>query len=68
MIVAFMTVKYHSINIIVTSYRIIMNVLSHYHKDMIVIEPSQVVLVIFESVCRRISVLKEFRIVFFNIY
>ncbi len=48
-IVAFMTVKYHSVNVTVTYCCTIMNVLSHYHKDMIVIELPYVVLAVFES-------------------
>ncbi len=61
-----MAVKYHSVNVTVTYYRTIMEVLSHYHKDVIVIELSLVALEVFQSVCRRICVLKAFRRVFFK--
>ncbi len=65
-IVALMTVKCHSVNITVIYYRIIMKVLSHYHKDVIVIALSHVVLAVFESVCWRVCVLKAFQSVFFQ--
>ncbi len=55
-----MTVKYHTVNITVTYYRTIMKVLSHYHKDVIVIKLSYVVSAVFESVCWRICILKAF--------
>ncbi len=60
MIVSLMTVQYHSVNISVTYYRSIMKVLSHYRKDVIVIELSHIVLAVFKSVCPRICVLKAF--------
>ncbi len=65
-VVALMTVKYHSVNVIVIYYRTIVRVLSHYHKDMIVIEPSHIVLAVFESVCRRISVKCIYILIFIN--
>ncbi len=47
-----MTVKYHNVNVTVAYYRIIVKVLLHYHKDVVVIELSHVVLPVFESVCQ----------------
>ncbi len=41
-----MTVKYHSVNVTITYYRTIVKVLSHYHKDVIVIELSHIILVV----------------------
>ncbi len=55
-----MTVKYHSVNVIVTYYRTIMKVFSHYCKYVIVIELSHVVLTVFESVSQKICVLDAF--------
>ncbi len=62
-----MTVKCHSVNVTVIYNHTIMKVFLHYHKDVIVIELSHVVLAVFESVCQKICVLKTFRSVFFNI-
>ncbi len=45
-----MTVKYHSVNVTVIYYRIIIKVPSLYHKDVIVIKLSNVLLEIFESI------------------
>ncbi len=53
-IIALMIVKCHNVNVTITYNRTIMKVLSHCHKNVIVIELSHIVLAVFESVCLRI--------------